>query len=131
LVEAGFDRAEVSDEVDRLAAVGLIDDDAFARALIDHQAGKRHAGVRALKRALITRGLSSETAERMIAALPDDDAARAEALAAEKVGRVRGLPTDKAYARLLGLLLRRGHSPDVARAAARRALEIDAGTGSA
>ena len=125
MVRAGFERADVLEEVDRLVSVGLVDDEEFARALVDHLAGRRGSGVRGIKQTLLTKGLDAQMAERAISALSDDDASRAETLASERVERLRGLPPEKAFARLSGFLLRRGHAPDVARAAARRALDID------
>ena len=114
LVRAGFERADVLEEVDRLVSVGLVDDEEFARALVDHLAGRRGSGVRGIKQTLLTKGLDAQMAERAIAALSDDDASRRD------LGDDRPLEP-----RLSGFLLRRGHAPDVARAAARRALDID------
>jgi len=44
-------------------------------------------------------------------------------------GRLRGVPSEKAYARLVSFLVRRGHDPETARRAARAALELGAAEG--
>jgi hypothetical protein len=39
--------------------------------------------------------------------------------------RLAGVPPEKAFQRLTDFLIRRGHSPEAARGAARRALAVD------
>ncbi|MGZ5291077.1 MAG: regulatory protein RecX [Actinomycetota bacterium] len=127
LLRAGFETAEVEDELERLEAVGLVDDDAFAREVVEHEVTVRRAGRRAVVSRLSARGVDRETIERAIGqedAGADED--RALALATDRVGRLSGLPPDKAFTRLMGFLARRGYDPSTARQAARRALEVDA-----
>jgi regulatory protein len=54
-----------------------------------------------------------------------DEDARALELARARARRLGSLPPERAYARLVGLLARRGYPHAVARQAARRALEVD------
>jgi SOS response regulatory protein OraA/RecX len=54
-----------------------------------------------------------------------DEEARAGALAESRASRMCSIDPQKAYSRLMSLLMRRGFGPDVARAAARRALALD------
>jgi regulatory protein len=118
----------VQDELARLEAVGLIDDEAFARALAEHHLGVRASGRRAVAAALASKGVSRGTIDQVLAELETDDAARAESLAAEKARRFASLPPEKAYGRLVALLARRGYEAGIARLAARRALDLDAGS---
>ena len=125
LLRAGFETSEVDGELERLAAVGLLDDAEFARAVAVHQLGARHAGRRAVVSALAAKGVDRATIERTLEEVGGSDAARAEELARDRAGRLSGLPAEKAYARLVSFLVRRGHDPGTAREAARRALGGD------
>ncbi len=109
-------------ELDRLEAVGLVDDESFARAVAEHQLKVRRAGRRAVFSALAAKGVARGTIEATLAALEGDEEGRAEELARERAARLTALPPDKAYARLVGLLQRRGYEGSVARAAASAAI---------
>ena len=123
LLQAGFDRDEVQDELARLEDVGLIDDHAFARQLIEHQAGTRLAGDRVIRSALAQKGVAPEVAGAMLQELGDDEERAAE-LASARAGRFRGLDPATGFSRLSSFLMRRGYAPNVARRAARRALDL-------
>lgn len=122
LHRAGFAPDEVEQELDRLEAVGLVDDESFARAVAEHQLKVRRAGRRAVVSALMAKGVSRVTIEQTLASLAQDEDGRAEELATQRARSMGGLPPEKAYARLVGLLQRRGYEGSVARAAARSAL---------
>jgi len=124
LVRAGFPAEEVEGELRRLGDVGLVDDEAFAREFAAHQLGARRAGRRAVASGLAAKGIDRRTIERTLAEAPDDDAERADDLARSRAVRLRALPPEKAFPRLVSFLVRRGHDPETARAAARRALEV-------
>jgi regulatory protein len=119
---AGFDAAEVREEVDRLEAVGLLDDGSFARAVAEHQVKVRKAGRRAVFSALAAKGVDRETIEETLASLGGDEEVRAGELALDRARGLAGLPPEKAFARLVGLLQRRGYDGAVARSAARSAI---------
>ena len=91
----GFSAEIAARVVDRLEAVGLVDDQAYADAL-----------VRALSQ--IDR---------------DDEAERAAQLVARKRRSLAGVPRETAYRRLSSMLARKGYSPSVAAAAVRDALD--------
>lgn len=124
LLRAGFERDQVEDELIRLEAVGLIDDEAFARELAEHHVSARRSGRRAVVGALSAKGVSRSVIEEAVAGLGDDEAERARALARERAPRLAGLPPDKAFGRLSSLLMRRGYDPGTAREAARSALRL-------
>lgn len=126
LLRAGFEAAEVSGELERLEAVGLVDDERFAREFAEHQLEVRHAGRRAVISGLAAKGIDRTTVERTLAQDSGDDRSRADDLARARAARLGTLPPEKAYARLFAFLVRRGHDAETARSAARGALGVDA-----
>ncbi|HSL10577.1 MAG TPA: regulatory protein RecX [Actinomycetota bacterium] len=130
LSAAGFDDDEVADELERLERVGLVDDEAFARALAEHAFERRKAGRRAVASALAAKGVAPAVASAVLDDLDGaGDADRADDLAQARAVRLAGVPADKAFQRLTGFLVRRGHAPEAARDAARRALRLDGVSG--
>jgi regulatory protein len=127
LLQAGFEAQEVADELARLDAVGLVNDAGFARAVAEHQLTARRAGRRAVASALAAKGVDRGTIDATLEEFGGSDAERAEELARARAPRLSGLPFDKAYARLVSFLIRRGHDPETARVASRRALGVGAG----
>jgi regulatory protein len=125
LVQAGFGHDEVAGELERLEGVGLVDDEAFALAVVQSRAGRRGESRRAVAGRLAQAGVDRATAEEALDAAAGDDEAGAARLAAERVGRLRGLEPHVAYQRLSGFLARRGYAPELARRAARQALQVD------
>lgn len=129
LLAAGFSSDEVEEELERLEAVGLVDDERYARAVVEQQLVRRGAGSRAVLAALTAKGVDRGTAEAALAEVtaaervPDEEE-RARTLALARAERLRDLPPERAYERLVGFLLRRGHSPETARGAARSALGL-------
>lgn len=126
LLQAGFEAEEVDDELQRLERVGLIDDEAFARAVAEHAFGRRREARRVVAGRLVAAGVAPDTVAGVLEDLTIDEDAQAGALADERAARLRGVPPEKAFARLSGLLMRRGYAPDVARRASRRALALQA-----
>ncbi|HEY7756560.1 MAG TPA: regulatory protein RecX [Actinomycetota bacterium] len=125
LVRAGFEPTEVREELERLEAVGLVDDRAFAQQVLEHELAVRGSGRRAIVSRLAAKGVDRATIESTLADLPAEaDEDRAGELALGRLPRLAGLPREQAYARLTGFLARRGYDADVARRAARRALEV-------
>ena len=109
----------------RLERVGLVDDEAFARQYAEHRFGSRKEGSRAVVNGLRAAGIAPGLAIAVAEDAPENEEERAIALATVRAPRLRGLPPPKAFSRLSSLLMRRGYGPEVARAAARRALELD------
>lgn len=72
-------------------------------------------------------GIASGLAEAVARDAPGDDEKRAADLASSRVSRLAGVPAEKAFDRLSSLLMRRGYGPEIARSAARKALEIPFG----
>jgi regulatory protein len=124
LHQAGYEDDEVREALEDLEAVGLIDDERFARELAAHEIGRRQAGRRAALAALRQKGVGAEVAERTVSELdPGDEEERAVEVARTRVTRMGSLDPQVAYRRLLGFLQRRGYGAGVAHAACRRVLE--------
>lgn len=125
LVRAGFDPTEVEEELARLEGVGLVDDDRFAEELVEHAVGRRLEGRRSVASSLMAKGIDRGTIDRTLEGVGSHDGSRAVELAKLRVGRLRSIPPEAAYRRLVSFLARRGYDGAVARAAARQALSLD------
>jgi regulatory protein len=125
LLGAGFEAEEVDEVLERLGRVGLIDDEAFARAVAAYQFGSRRAGRRAVTSALLAKGVAPDLVASVVQEAVGDEESRARDLATAKVVRMGALDPAKAFGRITSLLMRRGYAPDVARSAARYALQAD------
>jgi regulatory protein len=124
---AGFEADEVEAELARLEAVGLVDDEAFARAVVEHELTVRRSGRRAVGSRLAAKGVDRATIEAALEEVSGpEDAERALELARSRVSRLSGVGPEQAFTRLVGFLARRGYEPSVARSAARLALGVDA-----
>jgi len=124
LLAARFEADEVQDVLTRLERVGLVDDEAFARQFAEHRFGSRKEGSRAVMQGLRAAGVAPSLAEAVSQEAPEDEEERAASLARSRASRLAGVPPEKAFARLSSLLMRRGYGPEIARSAARMALEI-------
>jgi regulatory protein len=124
LLGARFDPDEVQDVLMRLERVGLVDDEAFARQYAEQRFGARKEGSRGVVQGLRAAGIAPALAASVAEGASDDDEERAAELARSRASRLRGVAPQKAFARLSSLLMRRGYSPEIARGAARKALDI-------
>jgi regulatory protein len=124
LLAAQFEPNEVQDVLTRLERVGLVDDEAFARQYAEQRFGARKEGSRGVERGLRAAGIAPALAATTAEGAPDDDEERAADLALSRASRLRGIAPQKAFTRLSSLLMRRGYSPEIARSAARKALQI-------
>jgi regulatory protein len=101
--------------LDRFTEVGLIDDEAFARAWIASRQPGKGLARRALAQELRRKGIDDEIAREALDEIdPDDELEVARVLVRRKLRSVSGLDEVKATRRLVGMLARKGHSPGVA-----------------
>ena len=109
--------------LDRMAAVGLVDDEAYAGMLVrSHQAG-RGLAKRALARELRTKGVDDETARATLDQIdPEAERDRAAQLVAKKLRSMHGLEPVVQKRRLAGMLARKGYPADLAMAVIREAV---------
>ena len=123
LRQAGFEDHEIATALDDLEAVGLIDDERFAREVAAMEMGRRGMGRRAALVSLRRRGIAPDLAERVVEEeSPPDEEDRAVEVARARLGRMNGLPDDVVARRLVAFLQRRGSDAHASYRAARVAL---------
>lgn len=108
---------DVSNRVlDRLAAVGLVDDTDFAEQWVQSRRANTGKSRRALAAELHTKGVGDEVITAVLADIDGGaERARAEQLVRAKLRReVLGKDDAKVSRRLIGMLARRGYSQNVA-----------------
>lgn len=101
--------------LDRFEEVGLVDDDAFARAWIASRQPGKGLGRRALAQELRRKGVDDEVVREALDEVPDgaeEDAARA--LVRKRLRSLAGVDDRTATRRLVGMLARKGHAPGLA-----------------
>lgn len=114
--------------LDRFCEVGLIDDEALARARLSVTREVRGLSRRAAALDLRRRGIDEQLVRSTVAEIdPADERATAERLVAHRLPAVRDLDPQVRARRLLGLLARRGYPPGLASEVVRRAVrDVDA-----
>ncbi len=111
--------------LDRLAELGLVDDATLAEsfALARHRE-RGHARV-AIAAALRRRGIADDVIKDAVASIdPDSESAAARQLARTRLARMGDVDDATASRRLVGLLARRGYSPETAHEAVRHVLRV-------
>ena len=123
LRDRGLDEATVSNELDRLIRVGLIDDLALAQTLVGTLQERKGLGRTAIAAELTRRMLAPSAIEYALDLVDTgDELARAKELALKRASQLRSLDRDAAVRRLSGYLMRRGYSGSTVRAAVDQAL---------
>jgi regulatory protein len=122
LKDRGFEPSVIEEVLDRLAAVGLVDDVEYARAWLAGRWGRRPSGWRRLEQELRTKGISTEDIATARVRLEQEQGVGDELTAARRlVGmaerRYRTLDPRARQRRLYALLARRGFDSDTIRAA--------------
>ncbi|MDR2896819.1 MAG: recombination regulator RecX [Propionibacteriaceae bacterium] len=118
LSRRGFDRSIVQLVIARLAAVGLVDDLAFARAWVEQRQAAKAIGWRRLAQELALKGVDRTIVDQVRLELAGDDSAEfaaARSLAARRAATMKGLDQATVERRLAGQLARRGYSSDIIR----------------
>ncbi|MFL5683991.1 MAG: regulatory protein RecX [Chloroflexota bacterium] len=133
LTTAGYAPSLVEDAVTRLLELGLLDDEAFARAWIESRDRSRPRGERAIRQELGLKGVDRPTVDLVLAerreatsGVPDDDGVivSADHAAAERLlarnGRSLARVADprQRRQRAYALLARNGFDPEVCRSVA-------------
>lgn len=119
LSQKGFTSGVIDAEIERLRQVGLLDDDAFARAWVAERGRLAPRSRRMLRSELRQRGIGTEQAESAVAGI--DDREVATALARRRAERVEAGDYRSFATRIGGYLLRRGFDHETAEAAVRAA----------
>lgn len=116
---------EVADHVvERFTDVGLLDDRVYARLWVESRMRSRGLGAMALRQELRRHKISEPVIDEALADIDADDALRAAvAQVRPRVARCELPLSGRDRHRLLGFLLRRGHSSSVASEALKVAAE--------
>lgn len=117
-----LDPETIEAELERLAGVGLIDDDALAEQIVRTQRERKGLGRAAIVAELKRRRLAPEAIDAALSEIGDDEHERATALAEQRAARLHGLDRETAVRRLTGFLQRKGYSGDSVRKAVDAAL---------
>lgn len=126
LLRVGFPEPMVTQELERLERVGLLNDEQFAEAFTREMTVYRGQGRWSVKAGLGRKGIDRQTIDEATASLtPELEEERADALAAVRARRLTKVEPRAAFQRLSGFLMRRGFDGDIARRAARRALAVE------
>jgi regulatory protein len=122
---------EVADSIlDRFTEVGLIDDQAFARAWVESRHHSRGLSRRVLSTELRRRGVADDDVREAVETLdPDQEVATARQIVDRKLRSTRGQPPDARARRLVGALARKGYGPALSYRIVREALEAEGDDG--
>ena len=105
----------VTQLLDRFTELGLVDDEAYARAWVRSRHAGRGLGRRALRHELLTRGVDRDLIDEAMAEVTaDDEDAAARALVQARLGGLARYDRTTRRRRLISLLARRGYSASVA-----------------
>lgn len=120
----GFDDAEISDTIEYLERIGLINDDILAPGLLKHAVEKKLLGKRGAELFLYKRGIERELIYKVISShTKENEEEAAGKLLEKKIRTLRNQPEDVIKRRLYCMLQRRGFAPDVIKAAVSSAMK--------
>ncbi|BCJ34911.1 regulatory protein RecX [Actinocatenispora thailandica] len=109
--------------LERYGEVGMIDDEAFAKAWVTSRHAGRGLARGALARELRQRGVDSSAIGSALTELDGDtEATMARALVDRRLRSMAGVPAEVAFRRLVGMLARKGYSSGLAVRTVRDAL---------
>jgi regulatory protein len=109
--------------LDRMEAVGLVDDEAYAQMLVRSKQATRGLAKRALAQELRGKGIDDETIHDALGSIDSEsERALAEAVASKAMRRLAGLDSQVQARRLAGVLGRKGYPPSVVYAVVRDAV---------
>jgi len=112
--------------LDRFTEVGLIDDEAFARAWVRSRMTGKGLARRALALELRRKGIDDELIREVLDGIePDAEDAAARAVVRRKLRSTRGLDPQVRMRRLAGALARKGYAPGTAMRVVREELAAD------
>jgi regulatory protein len=110
----GFEAQAIAEALGRLGAVGLVDDQAFARDLAASRAA-RGVDARRIVDELLDRGIDPELAAQVAeASVPSSERRdRCRELAEARLAKLHGIAPEAQFRRLAAYLARRGYPGDV------------------
>lgn len=130
LISRELEPDAVEVEIERLASVGLLDDEALAETLVRTLQQRKGLGRQGLSAELRRRKLDPVVIEEALAALDGgDELLRATEIAKKRAPQLRSLDKATAERRLSAFLMRKGYSGGIVSAAVRSALQPAASGG--
>lgn len=119
LRDLGHDGPVREAALDRMTSAGLLDDRAYAEALIRQIKRSRPAGARLLRQKLYEKMIDRKLIDAVLAEQrdPEGDADAAAQLARQRAAQLQRLDPVTRQRRIYGLLARRGFDPDTIRSA--------------
>jgi regulatory protein len=115
LRQQGIEPDVAAEVLERYGEVGIIDDQAFARAWVTSRHHGRGLAGRALATELRQKGVDAEAVGAALAELdPETEASTARALVERKLRSIPGVSPDAQLRRLVGMLARKGYAPGLA-----------------
>ena len=109
--------------LDRFEEVGLVNDEAFARAWVEGRQRSRGLARHALALELRRKGIADETVKSVLVEVdPGDEEETARVLVRKKLRSMRGLEEQVAMRRLVAMLARKGYGAGVAHSVVRSEL---------
>jgi regulatory protein len=125
----GVDDEVASEVLDRYNDVGMIDDEAFARAWVTSRHHGKGLARRALAGELRRKGVDSEAVGEALEELdPTTEEETARALVARRLRIERTAAPDAVFRRLVGMLARKGYPAGLAIRVVKETLAADAAT---
>lgn len=125
----GVEQNDVEEIIERLMAVGVLDDRVLAEQIVYQSVTRKNQGRRAVAQTLSKRGISRDEIDIALEALPDDDYERALEFAQGKAPSLARLDRDTALRRLIGQLSRRGYGGSLAMSVAKQAIDESGSAG--
>ncbi|WP_295702320.1 regulatory protein RecX [Lapillicoccus sp.] len=123
LRERDYDADVAARVLDRMSAVGLVDDAAFAETVVRTKQAGRGLSKRALAQELRWKGVDDDVVAETLGSIDDEsERARAEELVARKIRAMGGLEPHVQSRRLQGMLARKGYPSSVIYAVVRDAV---------
>lgn len=118
---------EVAEAVlDRMAHVGLVDDEKYAESYVRSKQVRPGLSTRAIAHELRTKGVDRDTAEAVLAEVsPLDEEERARGLVDARLPRLRELERSVVMRRLAGMLARKGYPSGLSLRIIREAVDAD------
>ncbi|MET1006795.1 MAG: regulatory protein RecX [Propionibacteriaceae bacterium] len=114
--------------LDRMEAVGLVDDQGFARDWVESRQQRRYLSKGALRRELSAKGVDADEIESALSTVErEDELEAARQLAAKKIKSMVSLERPVQYRRLVGALGRRGFSSAIVGRVVNETLDLSEG----
>jgi len=127
LVAKDFKPDVIDEAIEDLRAVGLLDDETYARDFAKRLAAKETAGARWIENKLRTRGIPGPLASRVAEEFAHEGTDAVRDAARQRLKKLGHVPDPAArQRRLANQLIRRGFPPSEAHEAARDAIQSDA-----